>query len=318
MKELLILVPFREQHIARIRQAAGEGWSLNIHPKGLPEEELRKALATAEAVIGEPAPALLQETESVKWVQITSAGTDLYTRGTVPFPKGMRLTNASGGFGHIISQYAVGQVLAIMQNFPGYVRQQQGENWHDLGPVDSLEGTTVLIFGAGNIGSLTAKRLQGFDTYNVGVCRNTSKGRPGFHTLCTLEEAETWLPKADVVIGCIPNTEESCHYLNEQRLNLMKAGAVLVNVGRGNFVDSMALDRVLTAGRLRGAALDVTEPEPLPVGHTLWRNPRCIITPHVSGGSFGRHIGTEDRICDICCENLQRWNKGEELTNIIY
>ncbi len=317
MRELLILEPFRPEHMERIREAAGENWTIHFHPQGLPEAELKAALSTAEVVCGAPAPRLLHKTGSVKWLQLVSAGTDAYTNGGVPFPEGMRLTNASGAFGHIISQYVVAQILSIMLNLPGYHCQQQQELWNDLGPVASLEGATVLIFGTGNIGTEITERLKGFHTCNVGVCRNTSRPRPGFDRLCTMEEAADWLPKADVVIGCIPASPASHHYMNEERLSSMKPGAVLINVGRGSFIDSDALVKVLESGLLRGAAMDVTEPEPLPVGHPLWKLPNCLITPHTSGGSFGRHIGTENRICDILCENLRRWNQGEGLKNLV-
>lgn len=168
----------------RIRRAVGSDFEIEFHPHGLPEEELRLALADAEVVIGEPAPHLLHETRSVKWVQMTWAGTDLYTRGSLSFPEGMRLTNASGGFGNIISQYVVGQTLSLMQNLPHYRLQQQEDKWADLGPVASLEGATVMIFGAGNIGSEIARRLQGFDCTIMGICRSPKRTAP-ILTLCS-------------------------------------------------------------------------------------------------------------------------------------
>lgn len=317
MRKLLILVPFQEYHLERIARAAGTDFDIQFCPNGLPEAELKQALSQAEVVIGEPAPHLLHETASVKWVQMTWAGTDLYTRGSIPFPENMRLTNASGGFGNLISQYVIGQTLSIMQNLPHYRAKQLEQVWSDLGPVASLDGSTVMIFGAGNIGSEVARRLQGFDCTVMGICRSPEKNRTYFDSLFTLEQAEMLLPLADVVVCCVPNTEETAGYFNENRLRRLKKGAVLVNVGRGNFIDCNALARVLYEGLLRGAALDVTNPEPLPVGHPLWSEPRCVITPHVSGGSFGRNRITEDLICDICCQNLMKWRYNEPLNNII-
>ncbi len=318
MNQLLIMAPFRPHHVERIREAAGAGWELVTLPQDARLDEVRRALSTAQAVIGGPKPALLGESKTLRWVQLTSAGSDPYTQGPTPFPVGVRLTNASGAFGVAISQYVLGQILALYQNLPGYWSQQQRREWADRGPIASLDGATVLIFGAGNLGGETARRLQGFDTRTVGVCRDASKPRPYFHTLCTLTEAEDWLPKADVVVGCLPYNGETCRYLNRWRLELMKPGAVLVNVGRGNFVDCDALAEVLSRGWLRGAALDVTDPEPLPKDHPLWGAENCLITPHVSGGSFGRLDTIENIICDICCENLRRWNAGEPLKNVVY
>lgn len=314
---VLVIVPFRERHMEALRQAAPEAsFTQVVRPK---EQELRQLLAAADVVVGEPAPALLAEGTPVRWVQMTWAGTDLYTRGGIAFPADTRLTNVAGAaYGHTISQYVVGQVLSLMQNLPTYVRQQEREHWQDVGKVATLEGARVLIYGTGDIGQKTAHRLEGFDTARiVGVCRDTGSPRPGFDELATLDEAEGQLPEADVVINCLPNTPETAGYLDERRLRLMKEGAVLVNVGRGNFIDCAALARVLSEGSLRGAALDVTDPEPLPKGHALWSEPRCVITPHASGGAFGKSDGTEDRICAVTAENLRRFVAGEPLLHVV-
>ena len=315
---ILVTEPFSVHHMQLLRQAAGSGATFVQVPRAISDDELRPLLATADVIIGQPSPKLLAEDTPVRWVQMTWAGTDLYTRSPVPFPAGFRLTNVAGtAFGHIISQYVVGQVLALAQNLPTYVRQQEREIWADAGPVLSLEGATVLVMGAGDIGTCTAKRLSGFDCHCIGVCRNTAGTRPHFERLVTLDEAEGELPHSDVVICCLPNTETTEHWLDERRLRLMRQGSVVVNVGRGNFIDCEALAHVLAEGRLRGAALDVTDPEPLPQGHPLWQEPRCVITPHKAGSSFGRCPQTEDLICEVCCDNLQRFVDGRELTHVV-
>jgi phosphoglycerate dehydrogenase-like enzyme len=313
---VLVTVPFKERHMRRLREVAGGDAVLTQVSVAAASDEMRRHLAEADAVIGEPAPVLLAEGTPVRWVQMTWAGTDLYTRGEVPFPANAQLTNVAGSaYGHIISQYVTGQILSIAQNLPTYVRQQLDESWRSAGPVFSLEGSKVLIFGAGDLGSCTARRLSGFDVHVVGVCRDVSVPRPHFDKLVTLDKAEALLCESDVVVNCLPNTPATAGYLDERRLRLMKQGAILVNVGRGNFVDCAALARVLADNHLRGAALDVTDPEPLPKGHPLWKEPRCVITPHEAGGAFGKCDGTEDRICDIACENLRRFIAGEPLAH---
>lgn len=315
---ILVTVPFREHHMRRLREAAGDAAVIRQTDAPAASDEMRRLLQDADAVIGEPAPALLAEGTPVRWVQMTWAGTDLYTRGSVPFPEGTRLTNVAGtAYGHIISQYVVGQILAIAQNLPTYVRQQERTTWQGAGAVMSLEGAHVLIFGAGDLGVCTARRLLGFDVRCTGVCRDTNTARPHFSKLVTLYEAEDLLATADVVVNCLPNTDDTAHWLDERRLRLIKQGAILVNVGRGNFVDCMALANVLASGHLRGAALDVTDPEPLPKDHPLWHEPRCVITPHEAGGAFGKCDGTEDRICSVCCENIRRFLAGEPLTHVV-
>lgn len=316
---VLVMVPFNPHHMERLRSAAaGRAVLTQVPGRQMDEDELRPLLAQSDVVIGEPSPALLAEGTPVRWVQMTWAGSDLYTQGKVPFPADMCLTNVAGAaFGHIISQFVVGQILSIAQDFPLYARQQERELWAWSGPVTSLEDATVLVFGAGDIGGFTAKRLSGFDCHCVGVCRDISVTRPYFERLVTLDEAEDELPCADVVVNCLPNTYETARWLDVRRLRLMREGSILVNVGRGNFIDCDALARVLAEGHLRGAALDVCDPEPLPHGHPLWHEPRCFITPHTAGGSFGKCAATEERICDICCENLARWLDGRELTHVV-
>lgn len=318
-QQVLVTVPFSTSRMRRLREAAGDDATVTQALVAPNSSEMRELLSSADVVIGEPSPELLAQQTRIRWVQMTWAGSDLYTQGAITFPEGVRLTNVAGAaFGHIISQYVVGQMLALAQNLPTYVRQQTQEEWATAGPVLSLEGATVLIFGAGDIGTCTARRLSSFSCHCLGVCRNTQRSLPPFERLVTLGEAEELLGEADVVVGCLPNTPETAGYFNERRLRAIKPGGLLVNVGRGNFVDCDALARVLAEGHLRGAALDVTCPEPLPKGHPLWSEPRCAITPHQAGGSFGKCPQTEERICSICCENLRHWFAGEPLEHVVY
>lgn len=312
---VLILVPFNEEQVEAVRQAAGPDAHVDVFPQGLQGEQLANALAKADVVIGEPDADVLSGVEGIKLVQMTWAGADRYTRRPELFPKGTALCNAVGAFGHIISQHVVGQILSITMNLAGYRDLQREGVWGDLGGNMTLQDANVLIFGAGSIGGDCAHRLQGFECASItGVCRNTQQPREYFDRLVTLEQAEALLPSSDIVICALPSTDQTSGYLDERRLSLMKPGSVLVNVGRGDFIDCVALAQVLERGHLRGAALDVTCPEPLPQDHPLWDQPRCLITPHVSGGSF-RHPGTAARICAIACQNLERLQNGDELIN---
>lgn len=308
--KILLTVPFSDEQADRIAEAAGPDAVIWRSAADDPTY-----LADADVIVGEPSPALITNLTNIKLIQMTWAGTDLYTRNAIPFPKGAALCNAVGGFGHIISQHVVGQVLNITMNLAGYHALQAKGEWGDLGQNMSLEGANVLIFGAGNIGGDCARRLRAFDVAKVtGVCRSTADPRPYFDELVTLDEAEGLLGESDIVIGALPTADETVDWLNAERLSMMKEGSVLVNVGRGTFVNNLALAEVLVAGRLRGAALDVTAPEPLPEGHPLWTEPRCLITPHCSGGSF-RNPGTAERICEIACANIRNLVAGEPLIN---
>ena len=133
--------------------------------------------------------------------------------------------------------------------------------------------------------------------------------------MITEEGLESALAKADIVVGCLPATEKTRGLLNLERLHQMKKGAFLINVGRGNLIDTKALTAVLEEGWLGGAALDVTDPEPLPEEHPLWKMEQVILTPHIAGVSFGYSKDTENRILHICCQNLERYLTRKELLN---
>lgn len=305
-KIILVTEPFREKHISMIEKTCGEGFAVKMLPNDCEENILKAALKEATIVVGEPPIELLQNPKencpNLKLVQMAWAGMDIYTRSKLPFPSSIRLMNASGAYGMIISQYVLDLILSLNLKLKTYIVQQENRVWERRGPVKSLDQAKVLIFGAGDIGSWTAKRLSsGFDAYTIGVCRDTAMDRPYFDELCTLSEAEEYLPEADIVVGCLPNSEETEGYMDRRRLGLMKKDSIIVNVGRGNFIDCTALNDLLSNGHLWGAGLDVTNPEPLPKDHPLWSNPRCIITPHSSGASFGNLEQTEDLICEIVC-----------------
>lgn len=319
--KILVTAPFKKRHMDQIRYAAGKDATIKRFDEDLSTLEgfkaLREALTEYEVIIGEvPARLLGAEDCAVKWVQSTWSGVDAYTTNSSHFENGIMLTSAAGAYGHTISQFAVGQILAIAQNTGMYAKYQSSASWNKLGPVKSLEGANVLIFGAGDIGAHVAKRLKGFDVASItGVCRNTETPREGFDELVTMARAEFMLRQSDVIVGCLPSTVGTVRWFGERRLQLIKEGGILVNVGRGDFIDCEALARVLNVGHLRGAALDVTDPEPLPIKHPLWRCKQCLITPHAAGGAFGMSEKTEDNITAIVCDNLHRYAEGRELVN---
>lgn len=323
MRKILVTEPFNAEQMENIKEAAGTEFEVEQITEEAGTEALVAALAEAEIVVGQPELKYIRKPQkncpNLKFVQMTWAGTDRYTLGKVPFPSdSVKLANASGAYGMMISQYVIGQLLALMQNFKGYYEQQEQGIWARRGQIKSLDKAKVLIYGAGDIGSSIAKRLQGFEAYTIGVCRNKDKYRPYFDRLVHLEDAQEYLGKADAVVCCIPNSEETAGYFNAEKLGMLKEGSVLVNVGRGNFIDCMALNEALNSGHIWGAALDVTDPEPLPAGHPLWSNPRCTITPHASGTTFGQLEATENLVCRIVCENISRYIKGDELKNEVY
>ena len=131
----------------------------------------------------------------------------------------------------------------------------------------------------------------------------------------TLSNIDALLPRADLVIGCLPNTKETGHILDGKKFALMKSDALLINVGRGSLIDTPSLTRALEEKRIAGAILDVLENEPLAADSPLWSMPNVLITPHISGRGFGHDPETEKKVWDICLENLRRYIAGEDIIN---
>ena len=266
----------------------------------------------AEVIIGDLGPEDLRQEKNLKWFHLVWAGCDRYKEAD--FPKDALFTNGSGAYGVTIAEHMVACILALYRQLRHYDRLQTAHLWQQNWQEDTLEGKTVLILGTGDIGQALAKRLQGFDCRIIGL-RRTEGSLPDFDAVYTMDRLDELLPKAHVVACCLPGTAETKGLLHEKRLRAMESTALLLNCGRGNLIDTKALEKVLSEGHLGGCALDVTDPEPLPKESILWDLERVILTPHISGASFGHVDEMEDKIYRLAAENLRRYLDGEPLLN---
>ncbi|MBO4407107.1 MAG: D-2-hydroxyacid dehydrogenase [Clostridia bacterium] len=267
-------------------------------------------LRDADAVVGNPPPDLLPEMRKLGLLQLFSAGTEPYSLPGV-LPAGAVLANTSGAFGKAISEHMLAALLTLTKKLHLYRDDMKGGLWRDRGSVSSLTDMTVLSVGMGDIGSSFLRLAKLLGARTLGV-RKRSLSSPGWVDEVRLsEDLDELLPLADVVALSVPGNAETRGMFDEERLRRMKKGAILLNVGRGSAVDSDALCRLLDEGFLSGAALDVTDPEPLPPEHPLWRCENALITPHVSG--FYHLRETYDNIVNIAVENLVRFRAGKPL-----
>lgn len=311
MVKLLVTVPCKSAVLERFKQEFEN--KLDIIFANGDSKIIEDAISSAEVIIGEPKPELLHNARNLKWMQITWAGADRYTGN---FPQDVVLTNASGAFGRVISEYTIGMILAQYKRFPGYYVNQKKQLWKDLGNERSLLHNRVLILGTGNVGSSIAQKLHAFGTYNIGINRS-GKQAEHFDETHTLEDLDTLLPQADIVIGALPKTVGTIGLLDYRRLLLMREDALLVNVGRGTMIVTTDLERALAEGRFYGVVQDVMDPEPLPQDSPLWSCERVLLTPHISGIGFDHEPQTEAHIWDICFENLHRYLDGKPLTHVV-
>ncbi|MER7363023.1 2-hydroxyacid dehydrogenase [Nonomuraea wenchangensis] len=247
-------------------------------------------------------PGTLAKMTSLRLVQTVTAGVDPYRPH---MPAGTLLCNARGVHDAGTAEWAVGAMIAVLREFPGFADAQRRGEWtyHHTGV---LADSTVLIVGYGSIGAALERRLEGFEVEVVRVARTAREGVHGMAELPAL------LPGADVVVLLVPSTPDTAGMVDAAFLGRMRDGAVLVNAARGSVVDTDALVAELRTGRLR-AALDVTAPEPLPEGHPLWSAPGVFITPHVAGST----PASERRMLRLIRAQLGRYRAGEDLDNVI-
>lgn len=307
-KTVLAMIPCREADKKKFIEAApGYKFVFNEDPSNYD-------LGQAHIIIGEPTYDMMKAASRLEWLQITFAGVDYYTKSK-DFPEKVFFTNMTGAFGQSISEYVLAMVLSLYKKLHIYRDQQTKEIWEDCGQERTPVGKTVLIAGVGDVGGAVAVLMKKFDCYTIGI-RMFAGHKPEYlDELYTMEPLDTLLPRADIVVNCLPSTAKTKGLFNEERIGLMKSDALFVNMSRGDLVDTMALVRALENGRISGAALDVTDPEPLPDEHPLWHCKNAIITPHISGVCFGHLEETQNKIIDICADNLSRYANGQELLN---
>lgn len=251
----------------------------------------------------------LPRMRSVRVVQTLSAGVDHIAPHMGQLPPGVTLCNARGVHEASTAELALTLILASLRGIPRFVRGQAGEKWY-AGFYPALADRRVLIVGYGAIGAAVEDRLAGFECTVDRVARSARPSPRG--PVHAFDDLPALLPSADVVVLTTPLTEQTRGLADAPFLAAMKDGALLVNVARGPVVDTKALLAEAESGRLI-AALDVTDPEPLPSGHPLWHAPGVLVSPHV-GGSTSAFLPRARR---LIVAQLQRFAAGEELVNVV-
>lgn len=275
-------------------------------PEGVAVEDVDVVLAP-DWLIPEPFQRIAAA-PNVKFVQLSTAGFE-HTRGLLP--EHVSVANGRGVHSDETSELAVTLALASLRGIDVYVGYQAEQRWEGgLVKRPSLAGKRAVVVGAGSIGSEIVARLRAFKV-EVDVvartARDTEAGR-----VHALSELPALLPAADLVFLIIPLSETSAGLVDAAFLAQMKDGALLVNTARGGVVDTDALLAELATGRIR-AALDVTDPEPLPAGHPLWTAPGVLITPHVGGNT----PLTEVRVTELMHRQISALLSGSELENVV-
>jgi phosphoglycerate dehydrogenase-like enzyme len=280
-------------------------WDIVAEPPRRDEIEL-----VVPPYIGDRAPLTrLGMLPSLRAVQLLTAGYD----DVLPMvPPGVALANAGGVHDASTAELAVGLILASLRGFPEMVRAQDRGRWVAVGGRPALADKRVLILGYGSIGRALARRLTGFEVSLTAVASRARDGDDLVDRVHGIDELHGLLPQHDVVVVIVPLNEATTGLVDRDFLAAMPDGALVVNVARGKVVDTAALVEATATGRIM-AAVDVTDPEPLPDGHPLWRCPGVLITPHVGGDTSA----FAPRAARLVRQQLTALVRGEPLRNLV-
>ena len=286
-----------------------------------PSDEVLEAIKVADVYFGFGIPRVLfLEAARLRWVHSAAAGV-----GSALYPEmaasDVLFTNSAGIHAIPIAEYVVGGILHFLRGFDISIDQQRRTEWNKTPFVrlDSvlreMDSVRALIVGAGGIGTAVAERLSALGARCTAVRRRVELGAPpGFGGVIGLGQIEEALPSHDAVVLAAPFTAQTAGLLTAERLDLLPANAIVVNVARGALLDEAALVKRLRDGRLRGAVLDVFREEPLDGSSELWQLRQVLLTPHVSPVSPGRFW---PRQLDLFLDNWRRFTTGQPLRNLV-
>ncbi len=297
--KIYIHTKFEAGEVSVIKEQLAGKYEVLIGEEILPENREEQFLS-ADICFGNVPLAWAQKTKQLQWLQLHSAGLDPYQQlENYTF----KITNLKGFFGQSVAETAVAGILAMYRGVGHLAKLQTESKWIGT-PLRSslhlLSNAKVLVLGAGAIGQKVKDLLVGFN------CETTVLDSK---TVVNLDE---YLPTTDILVATLPETPETIGLLNKTRLQMLKPSALFVNVGRGSAVDEEALIELLQQNKIYGAVLDVTAKEPIPENHVLWQMPNVLLTQHTSGGWAEENL---DKI-KFFTENLERFEKGEDLVNI--
>ena len=302
-----------EEAIGELREVAPNVRIVVVRSR---EEAMRHAPEAhgTEAILA--TPEFIAAAPNLAWVHHGSAGVErlMSNRALVENDR-IVLTNSAAVSGPVIADHSMAMLLMLTRSMRVHERNRMEGRWGspDARQGIGLEGRTMLVVGLGGIGSEIAKRAVGFGMRVIATRRTDAPAPDYVARVGRSDELMAMLPEADVVAIAAPLTEETRGLFKAEVFAAMKSGSILINVARGAIVDTEAMVAALESGKLAGACLDVTDPEPLPVDHILWKMPNVIITPHCSGAA---ELSSE-RWWLLFKENMRRFGAGEPLLNTV-
>ena len=270
-------------------------------------------VADADGIIGTINPQIMKAAPNLKWVQVHQAGVETILTPEMKDSK-VVLTNCKISQGPEIGDHAFGMLLALTRELYRIIPNRVKEEWpRDAYHPIELLGKRAVIIGLGGIGTNIAARAKAFGLYVTALDPKEITPSPLVDRWFPPDRLDEVLPDADVVFVSAPDTPATQNMIGQKQFDLMKKGSYLIVVSRGRLYAMDALVAALKSGKLAGAGVDVTNPEPLPAGHPLWKFENVIITPHIAGRSDGEHA----RYMAVFRDNLRRFANNEPLINVV-
>jgi phosphoglycerate dehydrogenase-like enzyme len=296
-----------DEHLHKIKAVSSE---ITIYK----QEDMDK-MDEADVWFGSISEEQFNKAKKLRWVQSPSAGVEYYLYPSF-VESDVILTNAKGCYGPAIGEHTIGLLFSLTRQLASQVRNMRNGEWQRGGDMLEMKGMTMGIVGLGGIGSQVARRARSMDM-NVIAVDIVPKYEEQIGDICdeirlVQDEGLEWmLPHSNVVVSAAPHTKVSEGMFGPDQFAMMKKGSYFINVSRGKLVQTPALVVALKSGHLAGAGLDVTDPEPLPPEHELWKQTNVIITSHISGRSQFSSL----RMQDVFVENVHRFVHGFPLLN---
>ena len=316
-REICVYLEFlTDAHQASIR-AAAEKAGFTVHfftPDQF--EEAKACVQHCEVLYGHSPELLRAAPASLKWYCCSFAGVDPYCKDDGIFQNPDCILTNSNVYGVTIAEHVVMVTLMLLRRMPEYIEITRSRSWSNQLPVRSIRDNEITILGTGNIGNNVAERMRGMGIgHIIGLSRSGRAREDLYDEVLPISQLDEVLPRTKILLMALPGTAETAGILSRERIALLPADAIVINVGRGPAVDQVALAEALNAGRIAGAALDVMVPEPLPKDDPLWDAKNLIITPHVSGNMTLGY--TCDRNVELFCENLANYAAGRPLQGLV-
>ena len=278
--------------------------------------EAKSKIASVDAAIGVCSADVLGAGKSIQWIQLVTAGVENCVSVPAVRQRNILVTNMQRITGPIIAEHAIAMMLAFTRGLHLFIPAQTRGEWDPglrAGRMAVIEGKTMLVVGLGGIGTEVAKRAHALGM-KVTATRASGRTGPDFVSYVGLpDELQKLASEADFIVNTAPLTPQTKGIFNAELFGKMKPTAYLINVARGGSVVTSDLIKALENKKIAGAALDVTDPEPLPADHPLWKAPNIIITPHISSSS---DLGQEAQI-EVVRENLRRYSAGDKMLSVV-